>query len=139
MKYLIPHGREAEFTQFLKAKYDIVLDDIPDDEDISDKISDFIYGQNKKEENSSDRDSFSKRIEELYRSKVSLDDEMLTEEVVWYKALRRGVGDMVYVVEMISPNKTIRLVLKDRDDSESIMRMASSGMLQYAESAKRGA
>jgi len=139
MKYLIPHGREAEFTQFLKAKYDIVLDDIPDDEDISDKISDFIYGQNKKEENSSDRDSFSKRIEELYRSKVSLDDEMLTEEVVWYKALRRGVGDMVYVVEMISPNKTIRLVLKDRDDSESIMRMASSGMFQYAESAKRGA
>jgi hypothetical protein len=130
MKHLIPHGRHAEFRIFLQEKYGILLDEVGDDVDITDKISDFIYGN--KEETTSKKEVSQEvdvdKIGELYRSKISKDMEGQLVEVVWFEAVRKNVGDTIFVVEAITTNETIRFIIKDKDESMKMLKKISGGM-----------
>jgi hypothetical protein len=127
MKHLIPHGRDAEFRIFLQEKYGILLDEVGDDVDITDKISDFIYGNNTevaKEEILPVEDT-SDKLETIYRSKVPVEADQHIVEAVWFEAVRKNVGDTIFVVDVFFPKDSIRFVMKDKDESMEILKKAN--------------
>ena len=127
MKYLIPYGKEKEFGIFLQENYGIMLSDIDDDVDITDKIEAFVYG--KKEEKIVQEIPavvvIEDRVKTLFLSKMPEGSDYVAIEAIWFEATRKGVGDKIYVVDIITDKTTIRYTLKDKGESMRLLGFAS--------------
>ena len=129
----IPYGRVEEFTKFLQDKYAILPDSIPDDFDQDKAIAEFLYpdhGDKDVEQHvAKDKpESDERKMRGLALSKIGkLKSDHI--ETVWFEAINKGTGGLIYVVDIISSTNEIeRTTLKTKERSLKFLAIVTEVM-----------